>query len=111
SALWNWRLTPGCESRSLTRTATNSSIHFFIRWQLACFHLRNAAFALRDIFGGNNNVDVQMSEVLAVDLARRTATTRDGKTFTGDYLVLATGSQVNFYGIAGAQEYSIPLYS
>ena len=71
----------------------------------------NAAFALRDVFRGNNNVDVQMSEVVAVDLAGRTATTRDGQTFTGDYLVLATGSQVNFYGIAGAQEYSIPLYS
>ena len=71
----------------------------------------NAAFALRDIFRGNNNVDVQMSEVVAVDLAGRTATTRDGKTFTGDYLVLAIGTQVNFYGIAGAQEYSIPLYS
>ena len=48
-----------------------------------------------------------MSEVVAVDLAGRTATTRDGKTFTGDYLVLATGSQVNFYGIAGAHKSTV----
>lgn len=71
----------------------------------------NAAFALRDIFRDNDNVDVQMNEVVAVDLARRTATTQDGKSYAGDYLVLATGSQVNFYGIAGAQQCSFPLYS
>ena len=71
----------------------------------------NAAFALRDIFRGKDNVDVQMSEVAGMDLARRTVKTKDGKSYTGDYLVLATGSQVNFYGISGAQEYSFPLYS
>lgn len=71
----------------------------------------NAAFAFRDIFRGNTNVDVRMSEVVRVDLEARTATTRDGKTFAGDFLVLATGSQVNFYGIPGAPEHTIPLYS
>ncbi len=71
----------------------------------------NAAFALRDIFRNSENVDVQMSEVVAIDLARCIVTTEGGKSYGGDYLVLATGSQVNFYGISGAQQYSFPLYS
>ncbi len=71
----------------------------------------NAAFALRDLFHGNDNVDVRMSEVVGVDPVRRTVTTEDGKVYAGDYLVLATGSQVNFYGVSGAQQYTAPLYS
>jgi NADH:ubiquinone reductase (H+-translocating) len=71
----------------------------------------NAAFALRDIFRDNENVDVQMDEVVDIDLERRIVRTGSGKTHAGDYLVLATGSRVNFYGISGAEQYSFPLYS
>ena len=37
-------------------------------------------------------------------------TTRRGETYTGDYLVLAAGSQPNFFGTPGA-EHAFPLYS
>ena len=38
------------------------------------------------------------------------ATTDTGETYAGDYLVLAAGSQPNFFGTPGA-EHAFPLYS
>ena len=40
----------------------------------------------------------------------RTVTTTDGRTFTGDAIVLAAGSQPNFFRTAGAAEHAFPLY-
>jgi NADH dehydrogenase len=41
----------------------------------------------------------------------RTVSTADGHTFTGDYLVLAAGSQPNYFGTPGASEHAFPLYT
>jgi NADH dehydrogenase len=71
----------------------------------------NAAFAFRDIFRNFPNVDVQMDAVTSVNIQERTVTTAAGNTFVGDFLVLATGTHVNFFGTSGAQQYSLPLYS
>ena len=71
----------------------------------------NAAFALRDLLRNFPNVDVQMDEVISVDMERRSVTTAAGNTFAGDFLVLATGAHVNFFGTPGAQQYALPLYS
>src|SRR5579859_3070700 len=71
----------------------------------------NAAFPLRSVLRGHLNVDVKMAEVVSADLSARAVRTADGKTYQGDYLVLATGSQVNFFGIPGADKYTYPLYS
>jgi NADH dehydrogenase len=37
--------------------------------------------------------------------------TREGESYQGDFLVLAAGSQANFFGTAGAKENAFPLYS
>ena len=71
----------------------------------------NAAFALRDILRDHPNVDVQMDEEVSIDLTRRSITTASGQTHSGEFLVLATGSRVNFYNSPGAEEHSLPLYT
>lgn len=71
----------------------------------------NAAFALRDMLRNFDNVDVQMDEVTSIDLEQRSVHTAAGNSFTGDFLVLATGSRVNFFGIPGADKFTLPLYS
>jgi NADH:ubiquinone reductase (H+-translocating) len=71
----------------------------------------NAAFALRDMLRDHDNVDVQMDEVTSIDPEQRTVQTAAGKSFTGDFLVLATGSRVNFFGVPGADKFTFPLYS
>jgi NADH:ubiquinone reductase (H+-translocating) len=71
----------------------------------------DVAASLRGFFRGHANVDVKMCEVSAVDPTTRTVTTADGKSYHGDFVVLAAGSQANFFGTAGAQENAFPLYS
>jgi NADH dehydrogenase len=50
-------------------------------------------------------------ELASVDLAARTARLADGAEFGYDYLILATGVSANFYGVTGAQENSLSLYT
>jgi NADH:ubiquinone reductase (H+-translocating) len=69
------------------------------------------ANSLRTVFAGERNVHIQLAEVAAVDPATKTATASDGGSWTGDALVLAAGSQPNFFGTEGAPENSFPLYS
>jgi NADH dehydrogenase len=71
----------------------------------------NAAFALRNILQSDSRVAVKMAEVTSVDLMARTAVTADGQRYQGDFLVLAAGSQPNFFGTPGADRYAYPLYS
>ena len=52
-----------------------------------------------------------MTEVVSVDLGTRIVQTADGQQYQGDFLVLAAGSQANFFGTQGADENSYPLYS
>jgi NADH dehydrogenase len=52
-----------------------------------------------------------MQEVTTVNPDTRTITTREGESYQGDFLVLAAGSQANFFGTTGAKEIAYPLYS
>jgi NADH:ubiquinone reductase (H+-translocating) len=82
-------------------------------YQLATCQLGtdDVAASLRQSLVRHTNAEVKRSEVAAVDPKTRTVTTRDGKSYQGDFLVLAAGSQANFFGTAGAQENAFPLYS
>ncbi len=71
----------------------------------------NAAFSLRNLLQRHSNVDVKLGEVVAVDPEARTAETAEGQKYQGDYLVLAAGSQANFFGTPGAEKHTYPLYS
>jgi len=69
------------------------------------------AFSLRKLFRRHPNVDVKMAEVGEIDPATRTVVTTDGQRHTGDVLVLAAGSQPNFFHTPGADRHAFPLYS
>jgi NADH:ubiquinone reductase (H+-translocating) len=69
------------------------------------------AHSLRDVFSEQSNVDIKLADVSAVDAASRTVTATDGEQSTGDVLVLAAGSQPNFFATPGAAENAFPLYS
>jgi len=69
------------------------------------------AFNLRSVLRGHPNVDVKLAEIVSVDLSMRSVTNADGQTYHGDFLVLAAGSQANFFGTPGADRHSYPLYS
>jgi NADH dehydrogenase len=69
------------------------------------------AFEMRKLFREHPNVDVKLAEVASVDPQKRTATTADGDSWTGDALVVAAGSIPNFFRTPGADAQAFPLYS
>jgi len=71
----------------------------------------NVAFSLRNILVRHPNIEVVMDEIVSADLNNRSVTSANNKTYHGDFLVLAAGSQANFFGTPGADKYSYPLYS
>jgi NADH dehydrogenase len=71
----------------------------------------DVAHSLREVFSDQENVDVKLAEISAIDPASKTVTASDGEQWTGDALVLAAGSQPNFFNTPGAAENSFPLYS
>jgi NADH:quinone reductase (non-electrogenic) len=72
---------------------------------------RDIAFDLEDLFEDHENVEVRKAEVASSDPEARSVTLADGSTIEGDVLVLAAGSQPNFFNTPGAEEFAFPLYS
>src|SRR5262249_48197291 len=71
----------------------------------------DVASSLRKVFMRAPNVDVNLTEAVSIDPATRTVATKTGEVYQGDYLVVAAGSQPNFFKTPGASEHTFPLYS
>jgi NADH:ubiquinone reductase (H+-translocating) len=71
----------------------------------------DVATSFHQSVGGRANLHVQMAEVMAADPKALKVVTRDGKSYQGDFLVLATGSQANFFDTPGAEQNTFPLYA
>jgi NADH dehydrogenase len=69
------------------------------------------AYSLRKLFADDENVELKLADVASIDPASRTVVSSDGVSWTGDALVVAAGSQPNFFGTSGADEHALPLYS
>jgi NADH dehydrogenase len=68
------------------------------------------AYSLRKLFNDDDNVAVKLAEVAEIDPLTHTVTAADGERFTGDAVVLAAGSQPNFFRTPGADQHAFPLY-
>jgi len=66
---------------------------------------------IRDLFDEQHNVRVHQDRVTGIDLAAREVRFTELAPERYDYLVLALGAQVNFFGVEGAAEHSFPLYT
>jgi NADH dehydrogenase len=69
------------------------------------------AHPLRDLFDEQPNVAVHHATVSGIDLDERAVEFADLAPMTYDYLVLALGAGVNFFGVEGAAEHAFPLYT
>jgi NADH:quinone reductase (non-electrogenic) len=83
-----------------------------LMYQVATYQLApvDVSADIRQLFRKHTNISVKLGEVTSIDPATKTVTLEDGQTFAGDYLVLAAGSQANFFDTPGA-EHVFPLYS
>ena len=68
------------------------------------------AYPLRRIAAEYDGFVAKRGEVTSIDPAAKTVTTGTGETYAADYIVLAAGSQPNFFKTPGA-EHAFPLYS
>jgi NADH dehydrogenase len=67
--------------------------------------------ALRDLFHDQPNVTVHQASVTGIDLDRRTVEFDEMAPLGYDYLVLAIGAEVTFFGTEGAAEHAFPMYT
>lgn len=68
------------------------------------------ALPLEKLFNGKQ-IDVKIGTVQAIQVDNRKVTLNDGSAYAYDVLVLALGSETNFFGIPGLQENSFTLKS
>ena len=66
---------------------------------------------LRDLFDEQPNARVHTTEVTSVDLDGHEVRFAGMDPLSYDYLVLALGAEVNFFGVKGAAEHAFPLYT
>jgi NADH:ubiquinone reductase (H+-translocating) len=66
---------------------------------------------LRDLFHEQPNVAVHQDSVTAVDLTGRRVHFAEMQPLDYDYLVLALGARVTFFGTEGAHEHAFPMYT
>jgi len=82
-------------------------------YQLATGLLETTAVghSLRDLVDDQENATVHQATVSAVDLDGREVSFDDRASIAYDYLVVALGAQVNFFGAEGADEHAFPMYT
>jgi NADH dehydrogenase len=76
----------------------------------AAVHKSEVTIDIGRIIRRQHNISFQLGVVTAIDLTGRTITLAD-RSISFDYLVLALGSQANFYKIPGLEQFALPLQS
>jgi NADH dehydrogenase len=71
----------------------------------------DVAYPIRTIFGRSANVRFRHGRVNEIDHERCDVHLADGGEIPFNHLVIASGATVAFFGVAGAAEHSLPLYT
>jgi NADH:quinone reductase (non-electrogenic) len=66
---------------------------------------------IRDLFHKQDNIRVHQDRVTGIDLDAREVRFSELEPEHYDYLVLALGAEVNYFGVEGAAEHAFPLYT
>jgi len=82
-------------------------------YQVATAGLNDAdvAHPVRGLFHRQRNLNVRRGEVVGVDWDRRVLWLADQREVAFDHLVLAVGAVATWFGVPGAEEHAIPLYT
>jgi NADH dehydrogenase len=66
---------------------------------------------VRSMFRNHDNVSFRLGTVTGMDVPAQQIRMDNGDKITFDYLVLAGGATVNYFGTPGAAEHAFPLYT
>ncbi|MBF0480322.1 MAG: NAD(P)/FAD-dependent oxidoreductase [Desulfovibrionaceae bacterium] len=88
----------------------NYHTFFPLLYQVAAAELEpeQIAYPARGVFRSRPNIAFAMAEVTGLDASRRVLTTDAGE-IAYDYLLLALGSETNYFGVPGAREHAFGL--
>ncbi|HEY8531006.1 MAG TPA: NAD(P)/FAD-dependent oxidoreductase [Limnochorda sp.] len=108
--LWAARALAGSPARVTLLDRHNFHTFLPLLYQVAAAELEpeDIAYPVRGLIRGLANVDFLMAEVERIDLQRRQVIT-DGGALAYDYLVLATGSQTNFFRMESVAAHAFEL--
>ena len=67
--------------------------------------------SIRSLFRHQENVNFRLGTVTGINVPGRNIQLEDGQEIGYDYLVLAGGATVNYFGTPGAVEHAFPLYT
>jgi NADH:ubiquinone reductase (H+-translocating) len=102
---------PGVRVTLLDRNAYHQFLPLLYQVATAELTPGDIRFDLEAMFAKDDNVEVRTGEVVAVDPAAPAVTLADGEVVGADVVVLAAGSQPNFFHTPGADRHAFPLYS
>jgi NADH:ubiquinone reductase (H+-translocating) len=71
----------------------------------------DVGYAVRGLFRRQQRVFFRKGEVTGVDWDGQRVILRDEAPIPFDYLIVAAGSITNYFGIEGAHDYALPLYT
>ncbi|HEX2345127.1 MAG TPA: NAD(P)/FAD-dependent oxidoreductase [Gaiellaceae bacterium] len=82
-------------------------------YQLATGLLEQTAVghSLRDLVKNQDNATIHKAPITGIDLAAKEVRFEGLAPIVYDYLVLALGAEVNFFGTEGAAEHAFPMYT
>ncbi|HSF62335.1 MAG TPA: NAD(P)/FAD-dependent oxidoreductase [Gaiellaceae bacterium] len=82
-------------------------------YQLATGLLETTAVghSLRDLVKDQDNATIHKAPITGIDLDAKEVRFEGLAPITYDYLVLALGAEVNFFGTVGAAEHAFPMYT
>jgi NADH dehydrogenase len=95
---------------SITTTTTRSS-RCCTSSPRACSRPPASATRFGDLVHDQGNATIHKTAVTALDLDARMVQFAEMEPLAYDYLVLALGAEVNFFGTEGAAEHGFPMYT
>ena len=71
----------------------------------------DVTYAARALIARQRNASFRKADVVGIDPDTKTVTLSDDRKLTYDYLIIGTGVTTNYFGVPGAEEYALPLYT
>lgn len=74
----------------------------------AFLEVSNISYPFRRLFRKNKNVNIRLGELLKIDIENSTVVLSNG-SLAYDYLVIATGTESNFFGLENIEKNALPM--
>jgi NADH:ubiquinone reductase (H+-translocating) len=106
--------------KALARARVNVTLvdqHIYSTFQPLLYQVATAGLTSSDVAypqwaaSGKNGARFRKGTLQGLDLDKRSITTATGEQIGFDYLIIATGVTAAFYGVEGAAEHSLSLYT